>query len=138
MNIKISLIFLLISQYGFSQEIPKNFYMIETYKRFEKIVGDEDYTSFRFVNNNFISIAETRLKKDNRIIGKYEAKYINPLNDTSYNDYHQIVKYYEYKGGRIFRVQKKLSRIEGCEIICDNEYIYKNEKIVKKYNIQHV
>lgn len=106
--------------------------MIETYKRFEKIVGDEDYTSFRFVNNNFISIAETRLKKDNRIIGKYEAKYINPLNDTSYNDYHQIVKYYEYKGGRIFRVQKKLSRIEGCEIICDNEYIYKNEKIVKK------
>ena len=53
------------------------------------------------------------------------------MNDTSYNDYHQIVKYYEYKGGRIFRVQKKLSRIEGCEIICDNEYIYKNEKIVK-------
>ncbi len=39
MKIKISLIFLLISQYGFSQEIPKNFYMIETYKRFEKSRG---------------------------------------------------------------------------------------------------
>ena len=65
MKIRLLLLFLsvLLTQYVFSNNVPSNFYMKETYKRFEKTLNDDDYTILKFVNNNFISVVETRSKK---------------------------------------------------------------------------
>ncbi|OTG80141.1 hypothetical protein B9T33_09450 [Acinetobacter sp. ANC 5054] len=126
--------------YGFSniqnaKNLPTDFYMKETYKKFLRTDLGESYSIEKKVNNNFSAVIEIFNKKNNKIIEKYENKYINPLVSSSYNDYYQISKKYEYNEGVLLKTSYFAGNSENCFVKCDNETIYNKSRVysVVKY-----
>ena len=83
------------------------------------------------VNNNFSAIVEIYDKKNNKIVEKYENKYINPIKKSSYNDYYQISKKYEYEKGSLVKTTLQIGKSENCFVKCSNEILYINNKVNK-------
>lgn len=117
-----------------AETIPDDFYMRETYKTFLKNDLGEYYSIEKRVNNNFSAILEIYDKKNNKMVEKYENKYINPVEKSSYNDYYQISKKYEYEKGSLIKTTLQIGKSENCFVKCSNEILYTNNKVNKVIN----
>ena len=58
--------------------LPDNFYKKESSKRFVNTMHDNHFSVQRF-DGDLVRIYEEKDLKDNRLIGKYEAVFINPV-----------------------------------------------------------
>lgn len=136
MKIK-AVLFLFFICYGCSniqnaKNLPTDFYMEETYKNFLRTDLGKSYSIEKKVNNNFSAVIEIFNKNNNKIVEKYENKYINPLVVSSYNDYYQISKKYEYNNeGVLLKTSYFAGNSENCFVKCNNENIYNKSKIYR-------
>ena len=119
----------------FSQSIlalPIDFYKDEKNIRFVKSKFEKYYTIDKY-NGDLVQIYERKSDKNDTMLGKYEAKFINPVDgDFSYNNFYQINKNYFYKDGKISSISYDIGKMDNCFIKCDEEVFYKNSKVIKK------
>lgn len=125
-------IFILVSL--FSQSIlalPIDFYKDEKNIRFVKSKFEKYYTIEKY-NGDLVQVYERKLAKNDTMLGKYEAKFINPVDsDFSYNNFYQINKNYSYKNGKINKISYEIGKIDTCFVKCDVEVFYENSKVLK-------
>lgn len=114
-----------------AKNLPENFYMEESFKKFIREEAGGFYYIEKQINNNFISILEEYDKKNN-IISKKESKFINPIDVESYNDYYQLNKITNYKNGKIFNTEYSIGNSNSCFVKCDDEVFYRNSKVLKR------
>ena len=115
-----------------AKNLPENFYMEETYKEFVREEAGDVYYIEKKVNNNLTAVLE-EYTKNNKILGKYEAVFINPVDGNfSYNNFYQINKNYSYKNGKIYSVNYEIGKMETCFVKCGDEIYYTEGKVVKK------
>ena len=112
--------------------LPDNFYKKESSKRFVNTMHDNHFSVQRF-DGDLVRIYEEKDLKDNRLIGKYEAVFINPVDGNfSYNNFYQINKNCSYKNGKIYSVNYEIGKMETCFVKCGTEIYYKEGRMVKK------
>ena len=137
MKIKFILFFTNLIVLGSAYALPDNFYKKENNKRFVKTTH-HNYFSIEKFDGGLVRVYEKKDIKSNMLIAKYETVFINPIDrNLSYNNFYQINKNYDYKGGKIYSVNYEIGKMESCFVKCGNEFYYKEGKIVK-INIQPV
>lgn len=131
MKIKLLLFFTNLILLGNAYALPDNFYKKESSKRFVKSIH-HDYFSIEKFDGDLVRVYEKKDIKSNMLIAKYEAVFINPIDgNTSYNNFYQINKNYDYKGGKIVSVNYEIGKMESCFVKCGNEVYYNEGKIIK-------
>ena len=116
-----------------TQALPADFYKKEQFKRFVKTVFDDEYTIEKF-DGELVRVSESRSRKNNALLYKYEARFINPVDGNfSYNNFYQINKNYQYKAGQLAVVSYEIGKADGCFIQCGEELHYqRNQNIQQK------
>ncbi|WP_353143449.1 hypothetical protein [Acinetobacter pragensis] len=132
MKINIFFAFISLSILNNAYAVPNNFYKKENSRRFVKTIHG-NYFSIEKFDGDLVRIYEEKDINNNRLIGKYEAVFINPVDGNfSYNNFYQINKNYSYKNGKIYSVNYEIGKMETCFVKCGDEIYYTEGKVVKK------
>ena len=119
----------------FSQSIlalPIDFYKDEKNIRFVKSKFEKYYTIEKY-NGDLVQVYERKSAKNDTMLGKYEAKFINPVDGNfSYNNFYKNNKNYFYKDGKISSISYDIGKMDNCFIKCGVEIFYKYSKVFKK------
>lgn len=128
-NYCLMILFFSFIQYCYA--LPSDFYKKDSNIRFEKHYFNDYYVIEKY-SGDLVRVYEERENQDHKLIGKYEANFINPIDGNfSYNNFYQINKNYSYKNGDINKIGYDIGKMDNCFVKCGEEIFYKNLKIFK-------